>query len=157
MKPDQLEFAQKARVFMRMHRGLELIQAVKDGSIINPFLRRTGIVISEVSAGHLKTNLHVTEDHCNYLGTGHGGVTVTMLDATIGMAIQTTLPAGRFATTIELSTSFLKAVEAGDDIYAISQEAQAGKTLGYAEAILYNGQHRKIATGHGRFSILDLD
>jgi uncharacterized protein (TIGR00369 family) len=60
----------------------------------------------------------------NPLGTVHGGWFATLLDAALGCAVQTTLPAGRSYTTAELSMNIVRPAsqtlwhgkEAGDPV-----------------------------------------
>lgn len=46
--------------------------------------------------------------HYNPMGTAHGGWFATLLDSTLGCAVQTTLPAGRPCTTAELSITIVR-------------------------------------------------
>lgn len=46
----------------------------------------------------------------NPLGGVHGGWAATLLDSALGCAVHTTLPAGKYYTTIDLSISLVRAI-----------------------------------------------
>ena len=64
----------------------------------------------------------------NSAGVVHGGVTATMADVAVGMAVARALGGTRAATTVELKVNFLRPVS-GRKILARSHLLRVGSTL----------------------------
>ena len=74
--------------------------------------------------------------HYNPLGSVHGGYAATLLDSGMGLAVQTTLPAGIGFTTLEFKVSFIR---------GMSKDSGPVRTEG---KVLNSG--RRAATAEGR-------
>ena len=98
--------------------GAEFFAAIGAGTIPPPPVMRA-LDFDGVSFGEGRAVFRLTprEFHYNPLGTVHGGVFATMLDSACGCAVHTTLPAGVFYTSLDLSVKFLRpvTVETGPD------------------------------------------
>ncbi|RUS80953.1 hypothetical protein EGW08_011273 [Elysia chlorotica] len=83
-----------------------------------------------VSAGGGKClcELRVQPKMLNVSGKLHGGVTASLVDAVSTYALTTT-GQGRSGSSIELSVSYLRPVNLGDDIIIAAQTLRCGKTV----------------------------
>ncbi|RZN37108.1 MAG: hotdog fold thioesterase [Methanophagales archaeon ANME-1-THS] len=78
----------------------------------------TGIKLLDVSEGHAKAMLEITENHLNSAGMVHGGVIFTLADFAFEVASNSY---GTLALAINAQISFFKAVSAGV-LYAEANE-----------------------------------
>lgn len=73
--------------------------------------------------------------HCNPLGTVHGGWFATLLDSALGCAVQTMLPAWRSYTTAELSINIVRpASHKTGPLRAVATVVHVGRQMATAEA-----------------------
>jgi uncharacterized protein (TIGR00369 family) len=118
--------------------GVELIQAIFDGRLPQPGAAVTlGMEGVSAEAGRVVFALEPGPEHGNPMGTTHGGVLATMLDSAMTCAVQSRLPAGVWATTLELSVRFLKPIPPGvGRVQAEGTAVQVGGRVGTAEGRL---------------------
>jgi uncharacterized protein (TIGR00369 family) len=91
--------------------GEAFLQAILDGSLPAPPVARTlDFVPVSVRPGTVVFEISPAEFHYNPIGSVHGGVIATLCDSACGCAVQSTLPAGTFYTSLDLSVKFLRAV-----------------------------------------------
>lgn len=84
--------------------------------------------------------------HYNPLGTVHGGWFATLLDSALGCAVQTTLPAGRTYTTVELSIKIVRsASHKTGPLCAIATVVHAGRQVATAEARIEDAKGKLYA------------
>ena len=83
--------------------GLGILQAMLRGEIPYPHIAETlDFALIEVEAGRAVFQGTPQLKHYNPMGMVHGGWYATLLDSALGCAVQSTLPAGRSYTTVEL-------------------------------------------------------
>jgi uncharacterized protein (TIGR00369 family) len=116
--------------------GAEFFAAITAGRIPPPPVART-LDFDGVSFEHGRAAFRLTprEFHYNPLGSVHGGVFATLLDSACGCAVHTTLPAGVFYTSLDLSVKFLRPVTV--DTGPITAEA----------AVVHLGRRTALAEG----------
>jgi len=84
--------------------------------------------------------------HYNPIGSVHGGYAAILLDSAMGLAVQTTLPAGTGYTTLEFKISFVRGMN--KDTGKIRTEGKvlnAGRRVATAEARILDGKGRLLA------------
>jgi uncharacterized protein (TIGR00369 family) len=84
--------------------------------------------------------------HYNPIGSVHGGYAAILLDSAMGLAVQTTLPAGTGYTTLEFKISFVRGMN--KDTGQIRTEGKvlnAGRRVATAEARILDGKGRLLA------------
>ena len=84
--------------------------------------------------------------HYNPIGSVHGGYAAILLDSAMGLAVQTTLPAGTGYTTLEFKISFVRGMTA--DTGKIRTEGKvlnAGRRVSTAEARIIDGAGKLVA------------
>lgn len=117
--------------------GLEFVQGLADGSLpLNMMAETLGYDIVEAEQGRVVITAEPGEKHLNPAGTVHGGLTATMLDSCMGLAIQSMLDRGIASTTLEFKISFVRPITPETGVIR-------------AEGIVIN-QGRRVGTAEGR-------
>ena len=115
--------------------GLDYLKEIEAGIIPPPPI---GLLmdfsICSIKPGEVIFDVTPSEFHYNPIGMVHGGLYATIMDSTMGSAIQTTLPAGSGYSTIDLQITYIK-----------SARIETG-TLTCVGKVIHSG--RKIATGY---------
>ena len=89
--------------------GLEFFRRMRDGTLPPPpMITLLGLTLTEVDEGRVVFTATATEAVYNGLGIAHGGFAATLLDSALGCAINTTQPAGRMFTTLELKINYTR-------------------------------------------------
>jgi uncharacterized protein (TIGR00369 family) len=110
-----------------------------NGELPLPGIVRTlGIVLARVSDDEGVCELDTGEQHFNALGTVHGGVFCDLADVAMGIAWSSRLEEGEGFTTLELKTSYLKAVRQAH-LVAEARVLKRGKTIGLVECSIREG------------------
>ncbi|HEX7138390.1 MAG TPA: PaaI family thioesterase [Vicinamibacterales bacterium] len=89
--------------------GLEFFQQMLAGEAAPPpMLELMGIRIAEVEFGRVAFVADIEERFYNGTGVAHGGFAATLLDTALGCAINSTTPAGKRFTTVELKVNLTR-------------------------------------------------
>ena len=129
--------------------GLEFVTGLASGALpLNTIAQTLGYEVAEAESGHVAITLDPTDAHLNPWGTVHGGLTATLLDSCMGLAIQTMLDKGIGSTTLEFKISLVRPVtlETGR-IRAEGKVLNCGRRVGTAEGRLTDAQGRLLAHG----------
>ncbi|HEU4645324.1 MAG TPA: PaaI family thioesterase [Burkholderiales bacterium] len=135
---------------------IEYLRAIRDGRLPDPPIARLlGMRLVKVEPGEAVFELTPAEQHYNPIGVVHGGVAFTLLDSAMGCAVQTTLPAGKGYTTLEMKANLVRAVmlQTGP-LRATARLVHAGKTTATAEARLEDAAGKLYAHGTSTCLIL---
>jgi uncharacterized protein (TIGR00369 family) len=99
------------RATMMSMPGLEYLSGVLRGDQPGAAIAHTlNFTLTEVAHGRAVFEGEPARFLYNPLGSVHGGWAATLLDSALGCAVQTTLPAGKGYTTVDLSVSFVRAI-----------------------------------------------
>jgi uncharacterized protein (TIGR00369 family) len=152
--PDPVEIAKIARG----KGGLDFLQSVVRGEVSGPPIAHLiGFHLSEVANGRVVFTCEPHESHYNPLGSVHGGVVATLLDSAMGCAVHSTLPAGRFYTTLEIKVNYIRPVGVGNGLVrAIGETIHSGRQTATAEARLVDESGRLYAHGTTTCLVFDL-
>ena len=134
--------------------GLDYLKEIEIGTIPPPPI---GLLmdfrISEIKYGEVTFEVTPSEFHYNPIGMVHGGLFATIMDSTMGSAIQTTLKAGSGYSTVDLQITYVKAakIETGT-LVCTGKVVHSGKKIatGYAEVRDLNG----VLYAHGSTTCL---
>src|SRR6516164_6328392 len=84
--------------------------------------------------------------HYNPIGSVHGGYAAILLDSAMGLAVQSTLPAGSGYTTLEFKISFVRGMsETSGVIRTEGRVLNAGRRVATAEARITDAKDRLLA------------
>ena len=78
-----------------------------------PFNQLLGIRVARLHADGVTIQCILREELRNSAGVLHGGVTATMADAAVGIALSRHFRGSRLATTVELKISYLRPISHG--------------------------------------------
>jgi uncharacterized protein (TIGR00369 family) len=129
--------------------GLEFVHGLASGALpLNTIARTLGYDVAEAESGRVVITLVPTDAHLNPAGTVHGGLTATLLDSCMGLAIQSTLERGVSQTTLEFKISLVRPItpETGE-IRAEGKVLSCGRRVGTAEGRVVDGKGRLLAHG----------
>ena len=129
--------------------GLEFVRGLVDGTLpLNTIARTLGYDVTEADSGRVVVTAVPNDTHLNPAGTVHGGLTATLLDSCMGLAIQSTLEKGVGQTTLEFKISLLRPItpETGL-IKAEGVVMSRGRRVGTAEGRVTDGSGRLLAHG----------
>lgn len=95
-------------------------------------------------------------EHFNPMGIVHGGYGATLLDSACGIAVVTKLDEGQAMTTLELKTSYLKAMtDTTGKVRAEGRVISIGRRVAYAEAKLTDEAGRLLATATSTLLVIN--
>jgi uncharacterized protein (TIGR00369 family) len=137
--------------------GLEFVQGLVDGTVpLNTIARTLGYDIAEASNGRVVIAATPNDSHLNPAGTVHGGLSATLLDSCMGLAIWSTLDKGVGQTTLEFKITLVRPItpETGE-IRAEGVVLNRGRRVGTAEGRITDSQGRLLA--HGTTTCLIFD
>jgi len=127
--------------------GLDYLRAVRDGDLPKPPVAvAMRLELREVDDGRVVYAGTPGEDFGNDVGSVQGGWVAGLLDAAIGSAVHSTLPAGVRYTTLELKVNYVRAVVPGSGPLRCEATAlHRGRRVGTAEAKITDGDGRLYA------------
>jgi uncharacterized protein (TIGR00369 family) len=129
--------------------GLEYVQGLADGTLpLNTIAQTLGYDVVQAENGRVVVTVVPTDAHLNPAGTVHGGLSATLLDSCMGLAVQTTLERGISQTTLEFKISLVRPItpETGL-IEAEGVVLNCGRRIGTAEGRITDGKGRLLAHG----------
>jgi uncharacterized protein (TIGR00369 family) len=129
--------------------GLEFVRGLVDGTLpLNTIAQTLGYDVIEAEDGRVVVAMEPSGIHLNPAGTVHGGLTATLLDSCMGLAVQSTLEKGGGQTTLEFKISLLRPItpETGE-IRAEGVVLNRGRRIGTAEGRVTDRKGRLLAHG----------
>jgi len=129
--------------------GLEFVQGLVSGKLpLNNMAETLGYDIVEATSGRVAITAIPTSRHLNPAGGVHGGLTATLLDSCMGLAVHSTLDKGFDQTTLEFKISLVRPItpETGL-IKAEGVVLNCGRRIGTAEGRITDQQGRLLAHG----------
>jgi uncharacterized protein (TIGR00369 family) len=136
--------------------GIEVLRKIRDGELPPPPIAATlDFDLVEVDVGRAVFEGLPAEFHYNPIGVVHAGYTVTLLDSAMGCAFISTAAAGVRWTTLELKTSFTRALTVDSGRVRVTGTVlHRGRRVTTTEARAEDGQGRPCA--HATSTILVL-
>jgi uncharacterized protein (TIGR00369 family) len=129
--------------------GLEFVHGLVEGTVpLNTIAQTLGYDVTEAVSGRVVVTAQPNGTHLNPAGTVHGGLTATLLDSCMGLAIQSSLEKGFAQTTVEFKVSLVRPItpETGV-ITAEGTVLSLGRRVGTAEGRVTDGAGRLLAHG----------
>ncbi|MGI8992343.1 MAG: PaaI family thioesterase [Bryobacteraceae bacterium] len=118
-----------------------------------PFNRLVGLRIARRHRDGVTIECPVRDDLRNALGVLHGGVTATMADAAVGIAVVNHFEGKRKATTVEMKVNYFLPVEHGK-IVARAHLIRTGKTLCVGRVDLCDDRKRLVSAALVTYMLL---
>jgi len=130
------------------------VRQVRDLLTKVPFNMLVGMRLHHVHRDGITLQCTLRRDLRNSTGAVHGGVTATLADAAVGIAIQRHFGGKRPITTVELKINYFRPVTAGR-IFARSHLLRIGSTLCTGSVDLTNEHARPIGIAIVTYMFLD--
>lgn len=129
--------------------GLEFVQGLASGVLpLNTMAQTLGYDVVEAESGRVVITVTPTDAHLNPWGTVHGGLTATLLDSCMGLAIQSMLDKGLGSTTLEFKISLVRAITIDTGVIrAEGNVLNCGRRVGAAEGRVTDENGRLLAHG----------
>jgi uncharacterized protein (TIGR00369 family) len=126
----------RARFRGRSLTGYERLVAIQRGDLAPPpAAALLGLQLDEVGSGRTVFSMLADEMHENPMGTMHGGIVATLVDTAMACALSSLLPADAGFTTLELKTSYVRAItQATGRVYAEGLVVHSGGRVATTEA-----------------------
>jgi uncharacterized protein (TIGR00369 family) len=129
--------------------GLDFVKGLASGLLpLNTMAETLGYDVTEAENGRVLITLDPTAAHLNPWGTVHGGVTATLLDSCMGLAVQSALDKGVGSTTLEFKISLVRPITLQTGrIRAEGKILNCGRRVGTAEGRVTDASDRLLAHG----------
>ncbi len=135
--------------------GLEKLRLMMERNRLPSLADTLGIRLVEAAEGRVVLEAAPGAAHCNAGGTVHGGFTATILDFACGFATLSRMEAGQGFTTLELKTSYHRAVPAdGGSVRAVGSIVAIGRRASFAEARLTDATGRLLVSATSTLIVL---
>ena len=109
-----------------------------------PFAVQLGIELDAAAPEEVRGRLAWAPERCTAGGVLHGGTLMAFADSLGGVCAYLNLPAGAQTTTINSSTSFMRAVREGE-VTAVARPLHAGRTVIVVQTDLSDGAGKRVA------------
>ncbi len=129
--------------------GLEFMQGILDGVHPAPPIGKTlNYKLHAVGEGTITFRGAPLFDHCNPMGTVHGGWYGTLLDSAMACAVMTKVPKGSVYTTLEYKVNILRPIPLGMEVDTTATVDHAGRSTGISHGEIRGVENGKLyATG----------
>ncbi len=108
-----------------------------------PFNKSLGIRVARMHKDGVTIECALRDDLRNLAGVLHGGVTATLCDAAVGIAITSHFHGTRRCTTVEMKLNYFLPVESGK-VAARAKLLRVGKTLCVGQVQVHDS-HKRLA------------
>ena len=127
--------------------GLDFVRAIFEGKLLSPPIMQTVEPFDcTVEPGAVVIHSVPGLRHYNPIGSVHGGYAAILLDSAMGLAVQSTLPAGTGYATLEFKISFVRGMsETSGVIRTEGRVLNAGRRVATAEARITDAKNRLLA------------
>ena len=129
--------------------GHAFMQGILEGTHPAPPIGKTlNYKLHEVGDGHIVFRGAPLFDHCNPMGTVHGGWYGTLLDSAMACAVMTKIAKGSTYTTLEYKVNILRSIPLGMEVDTIGTVHHAGRSTGISHGEIRGVEDGKLyATG----------
>lgn len=123
------------------------------GAEYSAFGELVGYQLQDWQDGYAKVTLAIEQKHLNRSGVLHGGVLMTLIDATCGYTgtYSADPQRPRRGFTLQLSTQFLATVKNGAVLTAEARQTGGGAKIFFAACEVRDQEGRLVGSGQGSF------
>ena len=119
-----------------------------------PFNNLLGIEVTRFHADGVTLRCRIRKELLNSHGAVHGGVTASLADVAVGVAIHSHSAVTRPVSTVELKVNYLLPVKEGA-LYARARLLRVGSTLCVGRVDLTDGRSKGVGTAIVTYIFLD--
>jgi uncharacterized protein (TIGR00369 family) len=138
--------------------GIDYLKAMIAGELPPPPIAALmQFELVEAEPGKVVFTCSPDESVYNPNGGVHGGLVCTLLDSVAGLAVHSTLPAGKGYTSIEIKVNYLKAVRLNaSPLTATGTVVKSGSRVGFTEGVVTDASGAVVATATSTLLIFEL-
>jgi uncharacterized protein (TIGR00369 family) len=138
--------------------GIDYLKAMIAGELPPPPMARLmQFDLVDVEPGKVVCTCEPDASMYNPNGAIHGGLVCTVLDSVAGLALHSTLPAGKGFTSIEVKVNYLKAVRlSAGPLTATGTVVKSGSRVGFTEGVVTDASGAIVATATSTLLVFDL-
>jgi uncharacterized protein (TIGR00369 family) len=142
-----IEFGVTPVEVMASMSGLDFVRAMFAGKLPTPPIMQTVEPFDQIAdPGVVAFHSIPGFRHYNPIGSVHGGYAAILLDSAMGLAVQTTLPAGTGYTTLEFKISFIRGMNKDSGVVRTEGKVlNAGRRAATAEARITDAKGKLLA------------
>ncbi len=120
--------------------------AIKKRFAGSPFFNLLNMEIKELEKGKAVVSVKPEKDFLQTASILHGGVTATLCDTAVAVALLTVIPVDSDITTIEIKVNYLKPV-VDQEVFACAEIIKAGKSVAVSDVSVIdkNGEYYAAA------------
>lgn len=136
--------------------GIAWLEMMKAGELPPPPIVETlGMAIETVEPGRIVFSMQAEEWMCNPAAVIHGGMTATLLDTVLTLAVVSKLDQGKTCQTIQMNVHFIRPVfPTGEKMTAEGVAVHVGSTVGTAEGRLFDARGKLVAHATATLAVL---
>jgi 1,4-dihydroxy-2-naphthoyl-CoA hydrolase len=108
-----------------------------------PFAAELGVELDTAAPEEVRGRLAWSPERCTAGGVLHGGVLMALADSLGAICAFLNLPPGAGTTTLNSSTTFLRAVKEGE-VKAVARPLHAGRTVIVVQTDLHDDDGRRV-------------
>jgi uncharacterized protein (TIGR00369 family) len=138
----QLNFNQQANTL----NGMDRIRFFEQQTTRHGMAENLGYSLQHFSEGTVQLRYCTQARHQNLIGSLHGGITASLLDAAMGLAVTTHLQIGEGHTMTDLNTKFIRPVFNDEWLTIDAWIMHAGKRMFTAGSNITNEQGKLVAS-----------
>jgi uncharacterized protein (TIGR00369 family) len=133
--------------------GIEWLRAMARREAPPPPLADVlGFTLDRIEAGEVTMTLDPQEFHYNPMRVLHGGMAATLFDSAMGCAVQSLLPAGYIAPTMQIQVSYVRPITVHTGkVFCTGKVIHMGKKSATAEGRLVDKDGKLYAHSTGTF------
>ena len=125
--------------------GVAFMQGILDGKHPAPPIGKVlNYRLNAVEDGRIVFRGTPLFNHCNPMGTVHGGWYGTLLDSAMACAVMTKIPKGSVYTTLEYKVNILRPIPLGTEVDAIGVTDHTGRSTGIAHGEIRGVSDNKL-------------
>ena len=119
-----------------------------------PFYRFMGIRLTKLRRGHSEIKMRVGRGLTQQAGYAHGGVSASLIDSAVGLALCTMIDRGSVITTINLHVNFLAPAKPGS-LTARGGIIHKGKRTAVGDCQVVDADGKLVSKGTATYLILE--
>lgn len=123
---------------------------------LNAYGNLLGMTFEVIKEGEVKYTMDVTQEHLATPKAAHGGMLLSLLDATVGVgALSAVCEENKVVSTVEIKVNFFTPILIGDHLTSISTMLKKGKRLIFMEATVRNQRAELVAKASATLNAYD--
>ena len=118
----------------------------------SPFIDTLGVELVKAQDGESEVRLPLRDEHLNTWGIAHGGVTMTMLDASLALAARSVAGDGIGVVTVEMKVNFMQ--PGRGELRGYGRVLHRSTTMAYCEGEIRDSEGHFVAKARGTFKYM---